>query len=181
MLDADKTTHAAANFAGILKHNFEYLHCWEIMKDEPKWQDPKPRAFAKSAGGDGFGEDTINLGDDNSSPTGSAEKRPMGRDSAKAAKKKANSSTGSASSLEYASRMQDLSLQKISILQEESVRKNDRFQQLAFIDKKRFEEMRSHNQSLLLIEQEKIQIMREKHDMETRKRRRSKRMKDPWD
>jgi hypothetical protein len=136
------------------------------MKDEPKWQDPKPRAFAKSAGGDGFGEDTINLGDDNSSPTGSAEKRPMGRDSAKAAKKKANSSMGSASFSEYASRMQDLYLQKISILQEESVRKNDRFQQLACIDEKRFEEMRSHNQSLLLIEQEKIRIMREKHDMD---------------
>ncbi|PVH63661.1 hypothetical protein PAHAL_2G079300 [Panicum hallii] len=166
MLDADKTTHAAANFAGILKHNFAYLHYWEIMKDEPKWQDPKPRAFAKSAGGDGFGEDTINLGDDNSSPTGSAEKRPMGRDSAKAAKKKANSSMGSASFSEYASRMQDLYLQKISILQEESVRKNDRFQQLAFIDEKRFEEMRSHNQSLLLIKQEKIRIMREKHDMD---------------
>ena len=99
------------------------------MKDEPKWQDRKARAFAKSAGGDGFGEDTINLVKDNSSPTGSAEKRPMGRDSSKAAKKKANSSAGSASSSEYASRMQDLSSQKISILQEESVRKNDHFQQ----------------------------------------------------
>jgi hypothetical protein len=105
-----QTTHAAANFAGILNPNFAYLHCWEIMKDEPKWPDPKPRAFAKSAGGDGFGEDTINLGHDNSSPTGSAKKRPinlghdnssptrsaenrpMGRNSAKAAKKRANSS-----------------------------------------------------------------------------------------
>ena len=43
------------------------------MKDEPKWQDRKARAFAKSAGGDGFGEDTINLVNDNSSPIGSAE------------------------------------------------------------------------------------------------------------
>jgi len=166
MSDADKTTHAASIFAGVLKHNFGYLHCWEIMKDEPKWQDRKARAFAKSAGGDGFGEDTINLVNDNSSPTGSAEKRPMGRDSSKAAKKKANSSAGSASSSEYASRMQDLSSQKISILQEESVRKNDHFQQLACIDEKRFEAMRSYNQSLLLIEQEKIQLMREKHDMD---------------
>nr|XP_034594732.1 uncharacterized protein LOC117856487 [Setaria viridis] len=144
----------------------------KIMKDEPKWQDPKPRGFGKSTGGDGFGEDsshepdTNDLGDDNSSPTGSARRRPMGRDSAKAAKKKANSSAGSTSSLEYASRMQDLSLQKISILQEESMRKTDRFQQLACIDEKRFEEMRSHNQSLLDIEQEKIRIMREKHDMD---------------
>ncbi|KAF8715535.1 hypothetical protein HU200_027192 [Digitaria exilis] len=103
MSDADKTTHAAAKFAAILKQNFAYLHCWEIMKDvEPKWQDTKSRAFAKLPGADGFGEDTINLGDNNSSPTGSAEKRPMGRDEAKAAKKKANSSAGSASSSEYA-------------------------------------------------------------------------------
>jgi len=166
MSDADKTTHAAAIFAGVLQHSFAYLHCWDIMKDNPKWQHPKARAVGKSAGGDGFGLKTINLGDDKSSPTGSAEKSPLGRDLAKATKKKANSSAGSASSSEHASRMQDLSLQKISILQEESVRKNEWFQQLAYIDEKRFEEMRSYNQSLLTIEQEKMRIMREQHDMD---------------
>jgi len=41
--------------------------------------------------------------------------------------------------------MQDLSLQKISMMQEETVRKNDSFQQLALIDEKRYEEMQSHN------------------------------------
>ncbi|RLN34939.1 hypothetical protein C2845_PM03G00830 [Panicum miliaceum] len=164
MSDADKTTYAAANFAAILRHNFAYMHCWNIMKDEPKWQDPKPRSFAKSAGGDG--EATINLGDDNGSQAAEADERPMGRDSAKAPKKKANLDAGSTSCSEYASRMQDLSLQKIAIMQEESVRKNDRFQQLACIDEKRFEEMRSYNQSLLECEQEKIRIMREKHDMD---------------
>ncbi|CAN6253058.1 unnamed protein product, partial [Urochloa humidicola] len=224
MSDADKTTHAAANFAGTLKHHFAYLHCWELMKDEPKWKDPKPKSFAKSAGGDGFGEDNGHdlgddngsppgsagkrpmvgddngsppgsagkrpvvgddngsppgsagerpvVGDDNGSPHGSAGKRPMGRDSAKAAKKKANSSAGSTSSSEYASRMQDVSLQKISILQEEAVRKSDRFQQLACIDEKRFEEMRSYNRLLLECEQEKIRIMREKHDMDMQKEER---------
>ncbi|CAN6310314.1 unnamed protein product, partial [Urochloa humidicola] len=30
MTDADKTTHAAARFAGGMKRNFQYLHCWEI-------------------------------------------------------------------------------------------------------------------------------------------------------
>jgi len=161
-----QTTHAAAIFAGVLQHSFAYLHCWDIMKDNPKWQHPKARAVGKSAGGDGFGLKTINLGDDKSNPTGSAEKSPLGRDLAKAAKKKANSSAGSASSSEHASRMQDLSLQKISILQEESVRKNEWFQQLAYIDEKRFEEMRSYNQSLLTIEQEKMRIMREQHDID---------------
>jgi len=139
--DADKTTRAASNFAGVMEHNFAFLHCWEIMKDEPKWQDPKVRSFGKSGGRDG----AINLGGDNSSPSGSAEKRPPGRDTSKVAKKKAKSSAGSASSTEYASKMQDLSLQKISMMQEETARKNDRFQQLALIDEKRYEEMRSHN------------------------------------
>jgi hypothetical protein len=272
-------THAAAKFAGVLKHNFAFIHCWAIMKDEPKWQDPKPRVRAnsagmferrkkKSAGGEGFGEDishgpdtndlgehncspigsagkrpmardsakaskkansaggegfaednshgpdTNNLGEHNCSPIGSAGKRPrsrdsaktskkkanssagsgfeednshgadtnnlgehncspivlagkrpMGRDSAKASKRKANSSADSTSSSEHASRMQDLLLQKKSIPQA-AVCKNDRFQQLACIDEKRFEEMRRHNQSLLDIEQEKIRMMREKHDMD---------------
>jgi hypothetical protein len=34
------------------------------------------------------------------------------------------------------------------------------------MDEKRFEKMRSHNQSLLVIEREKIWIMHEKHDMD---------------
>ncbi|CAN6202377.1 unnamed protein product [Urochloa humidicola] len=152
MSDADKTTLAAANFADVMERNFGYMHCWNIMKDEPKWQDPKPRP---SAGGAGNEEDTINLGDDISGPTRSDGKRPMGRDSAKAAKKKANSSASSTSSSEYASRMHDLSLQRNSIMQEEALRKNDRFQLMASIDEKR-----------LACEEEKIRMMREKHDME---------------
>ncbi|TVU34056.1 hypothetical protein EJB05_15881, partial [Eragrostis curvula] len=92
--DADKTTQAAVTFAAILKHQFSYLHCWELMKDEPRWQDAKSRANSKSAAGEGFGEDTINLEDGNCSPTRATETRPMGRDQAKAAKKAANSSGG---------------------------------------------------------------------------------------
>ncbi|CAN6164283.1 unnamed protein product [Urochloa humidicola] len=166
MTDADKTTHAAARFAGTLERNFHYLHCWEIMKHLPKWQDPPGTAAAV---GEGFGDDTINLEEENCNPSASAGNRPMGRDSAKAAKKKENSSTGSQSSSEYAARMQDLSLQRNSIMQEEVVRKNERFQQLASIDEKRYEEMRSHNKALLECEQERTQIMCEKHDMERQK------------
>jgi len=54
-------------------------------------------------------------------------------------------------------------------MQEESVRKSDRFQQLACIDEKRFEEMRSHNKSLLECEQQKTRILVEKHDLEKKK------------
>jgi hypothetical protein len=43
----------------------------------------------------------------------------MGKDAAKVAKKKPNSSTGSTSA-EYASKMQDLCLQQITIMQTDS-------------------------------------------------------------
>lgn len=44
-----QTTLVAANFAAVYKHNFPYMHCWNIMKYEPKWQDPKPRSVTKSS------------------------------------------------------------------------------------------------------------------------------------
>ncbi|CAN6338366.1 unnamed protein product [Urochloa humidicola] len=36
MSDADKSVAAAADFAAIEKHNFTLMHCWRILKDEPK-------------------------------------------------------------------------------------------------------------------------------------------------
>jgi hypothetical protein len=98
------------------------------MKDAPKWQD-----VATTARGEEFGEDrttateTVDLVDGQSSPVRSEAqaRRPMGRDSAKAAKKKANSDAGSSSSAEYAARMQELSLQRNAIMQEESERRKE--------------------------------------------------------
>jgi hypothetical protein len=172
-----QTTHIVGNFAALQQRKFGFLHCWELMKDAPKWQDPNARDIARSARGEGFGEDstawtdTVDDAEGQASPvpSGAQARRPMGRDSAKAAKKKANSDAGSTSSAEYAARMQDLSLQRISLMQDEAVRKNDRFQQLAAIDEKRFEEMRRHNEALIQIEQEKIRLMREQHEDERRK------------
>ncbi|CAN6270842.1 unnamed protein product, partial [Urochloa humidicola] len=126
MSDADKTTAAASDYAAVVGHSFPYLHCWNLMKDEPKWREPKGRA-GKSCGGDGLADAPINLGDDDSVPNNEAGYRPMGRDQAKAAKKKANSCASSTSSSEYAAKMQDLSLQKMSMIQEESDRKSLRF------------------------------------------------------
>ena len=137
-----------------------------FMKHEPKWQDPKHRTFEKSGAASGGGDNdaTINLDEDNGNPGGAAEERPPGRDRSKVSKKKANSDAGSASSSEWSARMEDLTLQRISFMQEESVRKSDHFQQLACIDEKRYEEMRSHNRSLLQCEQEKTRIMVENHE-----------------
>jgi hypothetical protein len=167
-----QTTHAVGNFAAFLGCKFGYLHCWELMKDVPKWQD-----VATAARGEGFGEDrtttteTVDLVDGQSSPvqSGAQARRPMGRDSAKAVKKKANSDVGSSSSAEYAARMQELSLQRNAIMQEKSERRKDHFQQLASIDERRFEEMQRNNEALIQIEQLKLQFIREQHELELRK------------
>jgi hypothetical protein len=102
-----QTTHVVGNFVAVLQRKFGYLHCWELMKDAPKWQDPNAKDVATAARGEGFGEDTEDHAEGQTSPvrSGAQGRRPMGRDSAKAAKKKANSDAGSSSSAEYAARM----------------------------------------------------------------------------
>ncbi|WVZ90622.1 hypothetical protein U9M48_036907 [Paspalum notatum var. saurae] len=148
--DADKITFVAANYAELEGSAFGLMHCWELLKDEPKWRDPTEQ------NGDGFGEDgsqdSNGVEKDDEKGTG---KRPMGRDKAKTNGKKAKSVSGDSTSSDYATRLQDLSLQKISILQEESTRKGERFQHLAAIDEQRYQELRSHNQYVLDIEREK--------------------------
>lgn len=155
-----QTSLACANFADIEGHSFAYMHCWEILKDEPKWQDPAaPEDDTEAAG-----EDTSL---DSNRINAAAGKRPIGRDRAKAASKRSKSSDTSSS--DYASRMQDLSLQKLNMLQEESARKGEHFQHLAAIDEKRYEELRCHNLSVLEIEKEKVALMREQHQAQALK------------
>ncbi|WVZ84950.1 hypothetical protein U9M48_031916 [Paspalum notatum var. saurae] len=162
--DADMTTIAAANYAELEGSSFGLMHCWELLKEEPKWRDPTDQTA------EGFIEDGSQDSDrqeqDCDKSTG---KRPMGRDRAKAHSKKAKSVSGDTTSSDYATRLQDLSLQKISIMQEENTRKGERFQRLAAIDEQRYEQLRCHNQSVFDLEQEKVKIMREQHEMHTKK------------
>jgi len=41
MSNADKSVAAAADFASVEKHNFTLMHCWKILKDDPKWMELK--------------------------------------------------------------------------------------------------------------------------------------------
>jgi len=41
MSDADKSVAAAVDVASVEKHNFTLMHCWKILKDEPKWMELK--------------------------------------------------------------------------------------------------------------------------------------------
>lgn len=71
--DADKTTIAACLYAGVEGHKFPFMHCWELLKDEPKLQDVKHKG-SKTTATDAFGEhippgsNTIDLDADEPSP-----------------------------------------------------------------------------------------------------------------
>jgi hypothetical protein len=111
---------AATYFADIEKQNFSLMHCWNILKDEPKWielkrrMDEKPRS---SSAGDAATQDSnssmmpIDL--EVSPPSSSTRKHPMGRDAAKAERKKAKSA-----SHDYAAKMHQLSIEKILMFKE---------------------------------------------------------------
>ena len=88
----------------------------------------------------------------------------MGRDAAKrAAKKSASSSTSDSS--QYVSKLQDLSIQKLSIWQEENAKKGSRYEQMTAIDSQRYDELCQHNQHMAAIEEEKLRLMRKKADI----------------
>ncbi|KAJ1261326.1 hypothetical protein BS78_09G020800, partial [Paspalum vaginatum] len=163
--DSDKTSLAASKFASDYKHAFGFFHYWDLLKDEPKWCDPADPGLGTKGG---LQADTsLDSNRVNNDANKSAGKRPIGRDKAKAAAKKCKS--GDTSSSDYASRMEDLEIQKISIMQEETQRKGERFQQLASIDEKRYQETLSHNQAMIEIEREKMKLKRDKHEFEREK------------
>jgi len=108
---------------------------------------------------------SIDLDPELPSPPSSRGKRPMGRDAAKKAAKKSASSSASDSS-QYVSKLQDLSIQKISIWQEENVKKGSRYEQMAAIDSQRYDELRKHNEHMAAIEEEKLQLMRKKVEIQ---------------
>ena len=84
-----QTSLAATRFAAVEKKPFHFLHCWSILKDQPKWMDqhmgnqnPPPNPI-------GTQSNTIDLdGGEDSAPSSFTSKRPLGRDSAKEKAKK---------------------------------------------------------------------------------------------
>jgi len=119
-----QTTMAAATYAGVENTNFPYMHCWEFLKDEPKWQDLRPskgKPVAQEATADNLTPGVIPIDvEREDSARGPAAKRPIGRD---AAKSKGKKSCSTSSSSEYASRMEDLSLQRMSMWSDENSKK----------------------------------------------------------
>ncbi|CAL4906077.1 unnamed protein product [Urochloa decumbens] len=135
MSDADKSVVAAADFASVEKHNFTLMHCWKILKDEPKWMELKKKMDTAQTSGSREnappnGHHILDLDAGNSAPSSSSGKRPMGRDAAKAAKKKV-----AAGSSEYVSKIHDLSVQKIELFKETEGERKSRLDEIVTLEK----------------------------------------------
>nr|TKW21715.1 hypothetical protein SEVIR_4G138700v2 [Setaria viridis] len=126
----------------------------DLLKDEPKWMELNIRG-ARPGDEDAIADHI---------PTYSGSKRLMGRDAAKRQAKKSASSSPSDSS-QYVSKLQDLSIQKISIWQEENAKKGSLYEQMAAIESQRYDEVCQHNQHMAAIEEEKLRIMHKKADI----------------
>jgi hypothetical protein len=145
------------------------MHCWDLLKDEPKWMELNYRG-TRHEDDDGITNHipptsyNIDLDPEIPSPH-SKDKRPIGRDAAKKAAKKSASSSAS-DSYESISKLQDLSIQKLSIWQEENVKKGSRYEQMAAIDSQRYDELRKHNEHMKSIKEEKLQLMHKKVEIQ---------------
>lgn len=49
-----QTSEAAVTYAGVEGHNFQFMHCSDLLKDEPKWQGMKQKG-GRDATADRFG------------------------------------------------------------------------------------------------------------------------------
>ncbi|GKC70017.1 glutathione S-transferase T3-like protein [Tanacetum coccineum] len=114
--DADYYASALMHYEAETGTTFKLRHCWEILKDSPKWQQSElPKFAAKSRGGSKrfnssssssfnteSGEASINLntnvGDDDDEDEVQEIRRPISRDKARnVAKKKRSRASGSSS------------------------------------------------------------------------------------
>jgi len=108
---------ACAEFAACEPKPFQLLHVWEVVKDNPKWMDPKQGRRSRVPAPENYEEQLFHPTQSDPSaeqptptPTTSGSKRPMGRDAAKRASKRSTSSSGAAS--EFATTLQDQFLTK---------------------------------------------------------------------
>ncbi|CAL5075931.1 unnamed protein product [Urochloa decumbens] len=164
--DADKSVAAAADFAAIEKHNFTLMHCWRILKDEPKWMELKSKMDNPQNSSSSAQPLNLNLYPDDPSPASSTGKRPMGRDAAKAAKKKATSSGSS----EYASKLHELSVQKIELLKDTEAERKTRLDEIVALEKMKAEEAREHRKMMLELEKERLAMDQIRLQMEAEKK-----------
>ena len=109
------------------------------------------------------------------SPSSSTRKRPMGRDAAKAARKKA--STLFAGSSEYASKMHDLSIEKIALFKDTEVERKARLDDIIILEKTKVEDAREHRRTMLELERERLEMEKKRLELKEQERRKEQEKK----
>jgi hypothetical protein len=100
------------------------MHCWTRLKNEPKWDFMVHGSpWRGNAGMDpvGSGTPSGSVNDLENDEAGIKGKMPLGRDSTKASRKKAMSS--SSQSTEYLSRIHDIQIERLKQSEEKSDKK----------------------------------------------------------
>eukprot|EP00267_Zea_mays_P056611 XP_023156647.1 glutathione S-transferase T3-like [Zea mays] len=166
--DADKTSLAASRFAAIEKKPFHFLHCWAILKDQPKWMDNHMGQQQQQANANPTHSNTVDLDAEESVPSSFTSKRPLGRDASKEKAKRTKSVDTSSSDSEFMTRMGDLSLERLSVYKTavsteekklDSMNRNERQKLLLEKKKLNLEKIRLERQKLKEDKEEEIMIL----------------------
>jgi hypothetical protein len=117
---------------------FHFMHCWNKLKGEPKWESIcQGNSFqvlnAKSIGSSGT--PSVGAHESDSGSAGLIGKRPRGRDCSKSDRKKGVSS----SSMEYLSRLQEITEKQIQRSIEKGEKKEKCTEQDRELEKKRLD------------------------------------------
>jgi muramoyltetrapeptide carboxypeptidase LdcA involved in peptidoglycan recycling len=88
-----------------------------------------------------------------SPPSSSTRKRPMGRDAAKAERKKAK-----LASHDYATKMHELSIEKILLFKESEAERKVQLNEMVNIEKVKVEEAREHCKVMIDLEKERLEL-----------------------
>jgi len=163
-----QTSLAASRFAAIEKKPFHFLHCWAILKDQPKWMDNHMGQQHQQANANPTHSNTVDVDAEESVPTSFTSKRPLGRDSSKEKAKRTKSVDTSSSDSEFMTRMGDLSLERLSVYKTavtteekklDSMNKNERQKLLLEKKKLNLEKLRLERQKLKEDKEEEIMIL----------------------
>jgi hypothetical protein len=128
--------------------------------------DDKPQTnFAGDAATQDSNSSTTPLDPDVSSLGSSTRKHPMGRYAAKVEWKKV-----ALASHEYAARMHELSIQKISLFKESETERKVRLDEMVHIEKVKVEETREHRKIMIDLEKERLELDKKWLQIEAKKK-----------
>lgn len=159
LTDYDKTSMATTLFTTENKRGFPFMHCWTKLKNEPKWQAIVQGTSLRGAAGMspvGSATPTASVNDLDSDSLGLTGKRPLGRDSTKASRKKAMST--SSQSMKYLTRIHDLQMARLKQSEDKVEKKEAHYEVFKDLEYKK-----------LQVQQEQIEVEKTKLKFQERK------------